>query len=74
VLEEIELLVARGLGEILAVIFLALGLDVAVGADDLVALLLAEWRIGQDDVVVTDDHGPPPGGRSAADLPLSGGG
>ena len=34
-----------------AVVFLALGLDLAVVADDPVALLLAERRIGQNDVV-----------------------
>ena len=54
-LEKIELFVARGLVEILAVIFLALGLNLSVGADDLVALLFAEWRIGQHHVVMADD-------------------
>jgi hypothetical protein len=48
VLQEIELLVRGRDKEILAVVILALGVDLAVVADDAIALLLAERRIGQD--------------------------
>ena len=50
-LKEVELLVAGALDEIRAVVFLALGFDVTVLADDLVALLSSERRIRQDDIV-----------------------
>jgi hypothetical protein len=51
VLQEIELLVRSRHEEILAVVALALRVDLAVVTDDPVALLLAEGRIGQDHVV-----------------------
>jgi hypothetical protein len=51
VLQEVELLVRSRHEEILAVVILALGIDLAVVAHDPVALLLAEGRIGQDHVV-----------------------
>ena len=51
VLQEIELLVRGRHEEILAVVILALGIDLAVVANDPVALLFAERRVGQDHVV-----------------------
>jgi hypothetical protein len=47
VLEEVELLVRGGDGEIGALIILALGLDIAVIGEDAEALLAAEGWIGQ---------------------------
>ncbi len=51
VLEEVELLVRRGGEEVGAVVILALAVGLAVVADNAIALLPAERRIGQDDVV-----------------------
>ena len=51
VLQEVELLVRGGDEEVGAVVVLALAVDLAVVADDPVALLLAERRIGEDHVV-----------------------
>ena len=50
-LEEVELLVARGDDEVLADIVHPLAVDAAVFADDLERLALAERRVGQDDIV-----------------------
>ena len=50
-LQKIELLVGRGNEEILSVVILALGVDLAVVADNPIALLFAEGRIGQDQIV-----------------------
>ena len=53
VLQEVQLLVRRGDEEVLAVIILALAVDLAIVADDAVALLLAEGRIGEDHVITS---------------------
>jgi hypothetical protein len=50
VLQEIELLVRGRYEEVLAVVILALGVDLTVIADDAVALLLADRRVGQNHV------------------------
>jgi hypothetical protein len=50
VLKEVELLVGRGGKEILTVLILPLGIDLAVVTDDAATLLLAERRIGQHHV------------------------
>ena len=50
-LEEVELLVARGDGEVVAHVVLPLAVDAAVLAHDAEGLALAEGRVGQDDVV-----------------------
>ena len=51
VLQEVELLVRGGDEEVRALVVLPLGVDRAVVANDLVALLLAEGRIGQHHVI-----------------------
>jgi hypothetical protein len=49
--QEVQLLVGGGDEKVLAVVILALAVDLAVIADDAVALLLAERWIGEDDFV-----------------------
>jgi hypothetical protein len=51
VLQEIELLVRGRDEEVLAIVILALGVDLPIVADDPVALFFAEGRIGQHHVV-----------------------
>jgi len=51
VLEEVQLFVRGGNEKVLPVVILTLAVDLAVVAHDTVALLLAEGRIGEDDVV-----------------------
>jgi hypothetical protein len=50
VLEEVELFVAGGGPEFVALVFLLLGADLAVVADDGVAAFFAEGRVGEDHV------------------------
>ena len=50
VLEEVELLVRGGGPEVVALVFLLLGADLAVFANDGVAAFLAEGRVGQNHV------------------------
>jgi len=56
--KKVELLVRGGDEKILAVVILPFGIDLAVVADNPVALLFAEGRVGQDHV-----EGPPAGAQ-----------
>jgi hypothetical protein len=51
VLQEVQLLVRCGDEEVLPVVVLALAVDLAIVADDAVALFLAEGWIGENDFV-----------------------